>query len=83
MTIQIRENKHPFPPAKHLVPTIVAMWNGFKGGIDVYSRLLKNVQSDHKKLGPKCFVIFRLIKSLLLNAHISKRLFEVCTICSI
>ena len=73
----VKANEKPLPPATRIVPTIVAAWNACKGGIDIYSRCMKNIKAAHGKMGPKAYVIIRMIFSLLLNAHITLRLFEV------
>lgn len=36
-----KERQQPLPPAKHIIPTSIALWNHVKGGIDVYLRYLK------------------------------------------
>ena len=80
LNMMIQENGGPLPPAARIVPTIVAAWNACKGGIDIYSRCMKNIKAVHGKLGPKAYVIMCLIFSLLLNAHLTLRLFEVSII---
>ncbi|KAE9360930.1 hypothetical protein PF008_g1533 [Phytophthora fragariae] len=61
--------QQPLPPAKHIIPTLIASWNRVKGGIDVYSRYLKNVKSKHFRLSPTATIWLRMLMSLVYNAH--------------
>ncbi|KAG1713297.1 hypothetical protein DVH05_001017 [Phytophthora capsici] len=65
----INDRGEPLPPAKHIIPTLVALWNRVKGGIDVYSRYLKNVKSKHYRLSPTATVWLRMLMTLVYNAH--------------
>ncbi|EGZ26799.1 hypothetical protein PHYSODRAFT_308431 [Phytophthora sojae] len=69
----------PLPPAKHIIPSLIALWNRVKGGIDVYSRYLKNVKSRHTALAPTGAIFLRILMTLIYNAHQSHQLFQVCT----
>ena len=73
----ILNNNGPLLPAKHIMPTAIALWNKTKGGIDVYSRVLKNTQAFHGKLPPIASVWLRLLMSLVYNAFQCQRLFKV------
>jgi len=64
------------PSGTHLLPTVIALWNRLKGGIDVFSRHLKNLQSKHAKLKPLGAVWLRLLMSLVYNAHQSSLNFQ-------
>ena len=68
----VRRNK-PFPPAQQIIPCITSVWNCTKGGVDVYSRSLKNVQALHEKLDAQAAVFLRFLKSLLYNAFQTSR----------
>lgn len=73
----IDERQGPLPPAKHIIPTLIALWNKVKGGIDVYSRYLKNVKSKHFRLSPTGAIWLRMMMTLVYNAHQSYMLFQV------
>jgi hypothetical protein len=59
----------PLPPGKHILPTLVALWNRIKGGIDVYSRLMKNCKSVHHKLSPGAAIWLRVLMTMVYNGH--------------
>ncbi|GMF42848.1 unnamed protein product [Phytophthora fragariaefolia] len=65
----VDDRRQPPPPAKHIIPTLIALWNRIKGGIDVYSRYLKNVKSKHFRLSPTATVWLRTLMSLVYNAQ--------------
>lgn len=75
----INERQNPLPPAKHIMPTLIALWNRVKGGIDVYSRYLKNVKSKHFRLTPSATIWLRLLMTLVYNAYQSFLLFQVAS----
>ena len=60
--------------AKHILPTMVSMWNATKGGVDQTSRYLKEVQTDmDHALSPTQRLWVRTIKLWLLNCcHICR-----------
>lgn len=62
------------PPATHILPRAASVWNSLKGGVDVYSRIHKNVKIDFSSLPPRTYMFLRQIFSLLQNAHIVTRL---------
>ena len=49
---QILARGCPLPHGRFILPTLVAFWNRIKGGIDVFSRHLKSVKSNHACLSP-------------------------------
>jgi hypothetical protein len=61
------EQGTPFPPAKAILPTVVALHNKIKAGVDLYSRMLKNVPVPHAKLPPETGIWVRLLKTILYN----------------
>jgi hypothetical protein len=59
----------PLPPAKRILPTLVAFWNRVKGGIDVYSRFLKNLKPSHNQLTVDSAIWIRMIMTFIYNAY--------------
>ncbi|ETL39697.1 hypothetical protein L916_09000, partial [Phytophthora nicotianae] len=60
----IHDRGDPLPPAKRILPSLIALWNRTKGGIDVYSRYLKNVKPKHFRLSPKATRHFFCLRDL-------------------
>ncbi|OWZ17712.1 hypothetical protein PHMEG_0008312 [Phytophthora megakarya] len=73
----IEERGRPLPAAKHIIPSLISLWNRVKGGIDVYSRYLKNVKSRHIALPPTAAIVLRICMTLVYNAYQSLQLVEV------
>ena len=67
------EINHSHLLSKSSCTCITAVWNRTKGGMDVYSRSLKNVQALHGKLDAQAAVFLRFLKSLLYNAFQTSR----------
>lgn len=67
----------PLSPAKYIIPSLVAFWNRVKGGIDVFSRHLKNVKSHHVALPPAAAIWLRIFMFLIYKAYQSFKLFQV------
>ena len=66
----IEDRQLPIPEDGFLLPSLIAYWNRIKGGIDVFSRHLKNVHAQHNRLNPYyCAVWLRMIMALVYNAH--------------
>jgi hypothetical protein len=72
----IQERQLPNSDDLFLFPTVIAYWNRIQGGIDVFSRHLKNVHAQHKKLHPYGAVWLRMIVALAYNAHRCYTLFQ-------
>ncbi|KAE9063417.1 hypothetical protein PF007_g29565 [Phytophthora fragariae] len=66
----------PLPAAKHIIPTLIATWNRVKGGIDVYSRFLKNVRARHQHLPPLAAIWIRILMTIVYNAFQSTQLLQ-------
>ena len=66
---RIKERGRPLPHGRFILPTLVAFWNRIKGGIDVFSRHLKNVKSNHACLSPYAACWIRLIMAMVYNSH--------------
>lgn len=79
MDKMVLSNGAPIPRAKYIVPKLVAVWNMIKGGVDVYSRYLKNVKVDFSSLHPVSFIVMRLIMTMLLNCKHSLDVLKVDT----
>jgi hypothetical protein len=65
----IEERGRPLPPGKHILPSVVALWNRIKGGVDVYSRLLKNCKAVHHCLPPGAAIWLRMLMTTVYNGH--------------
>ncbi|MGH3055438.1 MAG: SAP domain-containing protein, partial [Gaiellaceae bacterium] len=74
---RIQNGEELLPPAHQITPELVALWNSIKGGQDVVSRILKNVKIDFAVLSPRAFTFIRSIQIMLLNAHLSLRIFSI------
>ncbi|OWZ06176.1 hypothetical protein PHMEG_00021604, partial [Phytophthora megakarya] len=72
----IEQRGRPLPAAKHILPSLVSLWNRIKGGIDIFSRHLKNVHSHHIALPPMSAIWLRAIGTLIFNAYQSHQLFK-------
>ena len=59
----------PIDDLKYIKPTVVAMWNRVKVGVDTVSRMLKNIQINHEHLTPHTYFFDRILKLYLLNCH--------------
>ena len=64
----IQRHGAPLPTAKAIVPSMVAFWNTVKGGVDVYSRFLKNIKVSNARLSPTEYINLRMVNTLILNA---------------
>ncbi|KAG1705863.1 hypothetical protein DVH05_002427 [Phytophthora capsici] len=71
---KIEERGGPLPAAKHIIPSVIAIWNRVKGGIDVYSRYLKNIKPSHEHLPPLAAIWLRFLMTLIYNAFQSAQL---------
>ena len=67
----------PFPPVKHILPRLIVCWNLMKGGVDEYSRTLKNQKAMFRSLHPYAFIIIRTIMSMFYNIHHIRRLLAI------
>ena len=65
----IAQRQRPLPLGRFLLPSLVALWNRIKGGIDVFSRNLKNVKSQHQSMNPYAASWIRLLMAMVYNAH--------------
>ncbi|KAE9190862.1 hypothetical protein PF004_g21779 [Phytophthora fragariae] len=72
----VNDRRRPLPAAKHILPSLIALWNRVIGGIDVYSRFLKNVKAKHFRLSPTGAIWLRMIMTLVYNAYQSFLLFQ-------
>ncbi|OWZ00723.1 hypothetical protein PHMEG_00028028 [Phytophthora megakarya] len=72
----IEQRGHPLPAAKHILPSLVSLWNRIKGGIDIFSRHLKNVHSHHIALTSMAAIWLRVIGTLICNAYQSHQCFK-------
>ncbi len=61
-------------PAHDIVPYVVCLWNKCKGGQDVVSRQLKNVQVNFRSLKPRAYIIIRQLLIQLFNEHLVDRI---------
>ena len=73
----VRNRGRPFPPAYRILPGVVCWWNLNKGGVDVFSRTLKNVKAPFKSLNPYAALWIRMLLSQAYNAHIIARLYLI------
>lgn len=73
----VERRGRPLPPARHIIPTVIAKWNRVKGGIDVYSRYLKNVGARHLHLAPLGAIWLRMFMTLIYNAYQTTQLLRV------
>lgn len=73
----IEKRGRPLSVAKHTLPTAIATWNRVNGGIDVYSRYLKNVKARHLHLPPLAAIWIRFLMTLVYNAYQSTQLLQV------
>ncbi|OWZ09086.1 hypothetical protein PHMEG_00018266 [Phytophthora megakarya] len=73
----VEDRGQPLPPAKHILPTVIAKWNKVKGGIDVYSRYLKTVKARHLHLGPLAAIWMRILITMVYNAYQSMQILQV------
>jgi hypothetical protein len=65
----IAQRRRPLPPGRFLLPSLIAIWNRIKGGIDVFSRHLKNIKSQHMRMNPYAASWIRLIMAMVYNSH--------------
>jgi hypothetical protein len=65
----VAERGRPLPNGRYILPTLAAFWNRIKGGIDVFSRHLKNVKANHSSLSPYAASWIRLIMAMVYNSH--------------
>lgn len=65
----VEERGRPLPRGKHILPSLVALWNRIKGGVDVYSRMLKNCKSVHHCLAPGAAIWLRMLMTMVYNGH--------------
>jgi hypothetical protein len=65
----VAERGRPLPHGRYILPTLAAFWNRIKGGIDVFSRHLKNVKANHSSLSPYAACWIRLIMAMVYNSH--------------
>ncbi|KUF96203.1 hypothetical protein AM587_10001032 [Phytophthora nicotianae] len=77
LTTKVETRGRPLPAAHQIVPTVIAKWNRVKGGIDVYSRYLKNVKARHAHLAPLAVIWLRILMTLAYNAYQTTQLLEV------
>jgi hypothetical protein len=77
----VAERGRPLPPGKHILPFSIALWNRTKGGIDVFSRMLKNCKSVHTSLNPGAAIWLRIVMTMVYNAHQALSLIKVRRIC--
>jgi hypothetical protein len=73
----IESTGQPLPPGRHLLPSLIAMWNRIKGGVDVFSRVLENCKAVHGGSNPTATIWRRLIMALVYNAHQTRALVKV------
>ena len=64
----VKERGAPLPEGFRITPILISMWNRIKGGVDVYSRYLKDMKPIHKKLSPTSAWIIRLLLTCAYNA---------------
>ena len=74
---RVQSTGRPIPAAKALVPAAVSAWNLLKGGVDVYSRVLKNAKPEHPRLKIHGSILLRFFLTFIMNAHLVTRAFEV------
>ena len=67
----------PLPVCQALIPLIVDVWNGLKGGVDVYSRLVSVVQAFHPSMKIHGKLLLRNFATLLVNCHLTSRFFRL------
>ncbi|SPR01327.1 unnamed protein product (mitochondrion) [Plasmodiophora brassicae] len=77
VTAVVMERGQPLPKGKHILPSLVALWNRIKGGVDVYSRYLKNLHSRHSSLNPVQAIWLRIVMTLVYNAYQSHTMCQV------
>ena len=63
-------------PAHEIIPHAVTLWNRCKGGQDVVSRQLKNVQINFRQMKPRTYILIRQVMTQLLNAHLVYRIMD-------
>jgi hypothetical protein len=65
----VGERGRPLPHGRYIPPTLPAFRNRIKGGIDVFSRHLKNAKANHSNLSPYAACWIRLIMAMVYNSH--------------
>jgi predicted ferric reductase len=58
----------PLPQCNNLVPSVVALWNSLKGGIDDLSKTLSHNLGKWGTIAPTSLLIIRVFSSLMYNA---------------
>ena len=76
MNALVEQRGRPLPRGKHILPSLVALWNRIKGGVDVYSRMLKNVKSVHHCMPPGAAIWLRMLMTMVYNGHQSYLLLQ-------
>lgn len=66
---EVERTGEPVPAVKYIKPTIIAMWNKEKPGVDVKTRQLKHVQVPNESQSPQQYFFDRYLKMVLLNVH--------------
>jgi hypothetical protein len=64
----VAERGRPLPHGRYILSTLAAFWNRIKGGIDVFSRHLKNAKANHKSLSPYAACWICLIMAMVYNS---------------
>jgi hypothetical protein len=72
----VEERGRPLPRGRHILPSLVALWNRIKGGVDVYSRMLKNCKAVHHCLAPGAAIWLRMLQTMIYNGHQSYLLLQ-------
>lgn len=66
-----------YPPARAIIPAVVDFWNNQKGGVDVVTRLVDNINPKHAKLNLIARIYLRSLCTMLMNAHLASRLLKL------
>jgi hypothetical protein len=73
----IKETGRALPHIRKIIPAIIDFWNRTKGGVDVFSRLLASKPPIHGGMNLLGTYTLRCIMTLLVNAHLVSRSFQL------
>lgn len=74
---QAKMPEGPYLPARAIIPAVVDYWNNQKGGVDVVTRLVDNINPMHAKLNMFGRVYLRTFCTMVMNSHLATRLWNV------
>ena len=71
--LQVNKAGAPLPPATHIIPSVAAKWNRFKGRTDESTAALDKIAFPLTKATPKVQLVLREIRKLALQVLALKR----------